>query len=125
MRDVISARRGPAGLFPAAGAGAGVAASGAERSRRELRARSRPGLAFFLPALPPSAMSERAERPAGGRSPPESTARGSAAEPRIIKVTVKTPKEKEEFAVSENSSIRQVRGNGGGLRERAAGAGRV
>uniref|UniRef100_A0A8D0KTA3 Ubiquilin 1 n=1 Tax=Strix occidentalis caurina TaxID=311401 RepID=A0A8D0KTA3_STROC len=29
--------------------------------------------------------------------------------PRIIKVTVKTPKEKEEFAVSETSSIRQFK----------------
>ncbi|XP_026722057.1 ubiquilin-1 isoform X3 [Athene cunicularia] len=54
-------------------------------------------------------MSESAEGPAGGRSPPDSPTRGSAAEPRIIKVTVKTPKEKEEFAVSETSSIRQFK----------------
>ncbi|XP_037229126.1 ubiquilin-1 isoform X3 [Falco biarmicus] len=56
-------------------------------------------------------MSESAEGPAGGRSPPESPAQGSAAaaEPRIIKVTVKTPKEKEEFAVSETSSVRQFK----------------
>ncbi|OXB62506.1 hypothetical protein ASZ78_008144 [Callipepla squamata] len=53
-------------------------------------------------------MSDGADGPAGRRSPPESPARGSAAdEPRIIKVTVKTPKEKEEFSVAENSSIRQ------------------
>uniref|UniRef100_A0A8D0F210 Ubiquilin 1 n=1 Tax=Strix occidentalis caurina TaxID=311401 RepID=A0A8D0F210_STROC len=40
----------------------------------------------------------------------QSPTRGSAAaEPRIIKVTVKTPKEKEEFAVSETSSIRQFK----------------
>ncbi|XP_067172629.1 ubiquilin-1 isoform X6 [Apteryx mantelli] len=55
-------------------------------------------------------MSESAGSPAGGRSPPDSPAQGSAAaEPRIIKVTVKTPKEKEEFAVSETSSIRQFK----------------
>ncbi|KAJ7416729.1 Ubiquilin-1 [Willisornis vidua] len=54
-------------------------------------------------------MSERAGDPAGG--PPGSPTRDSAgaAEARIIKVTVKTPKEKEEFAVSENSSIRQFK----------------
>ncbi|XP_068032657.1 ubiquilin-1 isoform X5 [Anomalospiza imberbis] len=53
-------------------------------------------------------MSDRAEGPAGG--PPGSPIRDSAgvSEPRIIKVTVKTPKEKEEFAVSETSSIRQL-----------------
>lgn len=66
---------------------------------------ARQAYAAHLPA-----MSESAEGPAGGRSPPDSPTRGSAAEPRIIKVTVKTPKEKEEFAVSETSSIRQVRG---------------
>ncbi|NWX50567.1 UBQL1 protein, partial [Steatornis caripensis] len=54
-------------------------------------------------------MAESAEGPAGNRSPPDSPSRGSAAEPRIIKVTVKTPKEKEEFAVSEASSIRQFK----------------
>ncbi|KAM9261913.1 ubiquilin-1 isoform 5-T5 [Morus bassanus] len=53
-------------------------------------------------------MSESAEGPAGGRSPPDSPTRGSA-EPRIIKVTVKTPKEKEEFAVSETSTIREFK----------------
>lgn len=42
-----------------------------------------------------------------------------SAEPKIMKVTVKTPKEKEEFAVPENSSVQQVRavpgsGRGGG-----------
>ncbi|NXE26271.1 UBQL1 protein, partial [Ardeotis kori] len=56
-------------------------------------------------------MSERAEGPAEGGGSPDSPSRGSAAaaEPRIIKVTVKTPKEKEEFAVSETSSIRQFK----------------
>ncbi|XP_071437180.1 ubiquilin-1 isoform X2 [Pithys albifrons albifrons] len=54
-------------------------------------------------------MSERVGDPAGG--PPGSPTRDSASavEARIIKVTVKTPKEKEEFAVSENSSIRQFK----------------
>ncbi|NXM66220.1 UBQL1 protein, partial [Serilophus lunatus] len=54
-------------------------------------------------------MSEREEGPAG--APPGSPARdpAGAAEPRIIKVTVKTPKEKEEFAVSESSSVRQFK----------------
>ncbi|XP_006876558.1 PREDICTED: ubiquilin-2-like isoform X3 [Chrysochloris asiatica] len=33
----------------------------------------------------------------------------SQAEPKIIKVTVKTPKEKEEFAVPENSSVQQFK----------------
>ncbi|XP_069319026.1 ubiquilin-2 isoform X2 [Eulemur rufifrons] len=40
------------------------------------------------------------------------SAQGSAAapaEPKIIKVTVKTPKEKEEFAVPENSSVQQFK----------------
>lgn len=67
------------------------------------------------PPQPPSpAMSESGEGPAEDRSPPGSPSRGcaAAAEPRIIKVTVKTPKEKEEFAVSEASSIGQVRGGG-------------
>jgi hypothetical protein len=32
----------------------------------------------------------------------------ASAEPKIMKVTVKTPKEKEEFAVPENSSVQQV-----------------
>ncbi|NXY43043.1 UBQL1 protein, partial [Ceuthmochares aereus] len=55
-------------------------------------------------------MSESAEGPAAGRGPADSSSRGSGAEePRIIKVTVKTPKEKEEFAVSESSSIRQFK----------------
>ncbi|CAN8220174.1 unnamed protein product [Coccothraustes coccothraustes] len=54
-------------------------------------------------------MSDSTEGPAGG--PPGSPACDSAgvSEPRIIKVTVKTPKEKEEFAVSETSSIRQFK----------------
>ncbi|XP_025000691.1 ubiquilin-1 isoform X3 [Gallus gallus] len=55
-------------------------------------------------------MSDSADSPAGRRSPPESPAQGSAAdEPRIIRVTVKTPKEKEEFSVAETSSIRQFK----------------
>nr|AAF01366.1 PLIC-2 [Mus musculus] len=37
----------------------------------------------------------------GAASPP--------AEPKIIKVTVKTPKEKEEFAVPENSTVQQFK----------------
>lgn len=65
----------------------------------------------------PAVMSESAEGPAGGSNPPSCPTQGAAAstEPRIIKVTVKTPKEKEEFAVSETSSIRQVRAGGAGL----------
>ncbi|XP_050769163.1 ubiquilin-1-like isoform X3 [Gymnogyps californianus] len=55
-------------------------------------------------------MSESAERSAGARSSSESSAQGfAAAEPRIIKITVKTPKEKEEFAVPETSSIQQFK----------------
>lgn len=58
-------------------------------------------------------MSEGAERSAGAHSSSESSAQGfAAAEPRIIKITVKTPKEKEEFAVPETSSVQQVRGWG-------------
>ncbi|KAF4804775.1 Ubiquilin-1 [Turdus rufiventris] len=54
-------------------------------------------------------MSDRAEGPAGG-SPGSSTGHSAgASEPRIIRVTVKTPKEKEEFAISEASSIRQFK----------------
>ncbi|KAM9251479.1 ubiquilin-1-like isoform 2-T2 [Cariama cristata] len=55
-------------------------------------------------------MSESAESSAGGHSSSESSAQGIvAAEPRIIKITVKTPKEKEEFAVPETSSIQQFK----------------
>ncbi|XP_040396420.1 ubiquilin-1 isoform X4 [Cygnus olor] len=55
-------------------------------------------------------MSESAESPGGRRSPPGSPGQGQGpAEPRIIKVTVKTPKEKEEFAVAETSSVRQFK----------------
>lgn len=53
-------------------------------------------------------MAESAE----GGGPPgsqDSAADGGPAEPKIMKVTVKTPKEKEEFAVPENSSVQQVR----------------
>ncbi|DAA12775.1 TPA: ubiquilin 2-like isoform 2 [Bos taurus] len=54
----------------------------------------------------------------GESSGPPRPSRGSAAaqgpastqaEPKIIKVTVKTPKEKEEFAVPENSSVQQFK----------------
>ncbi|KAG8595873.1 hypothetical protein GDO81_001661 [Engystomops pustulosus] len=44
--------------------------------------------------------------------PPTSSSTPSASSsdsPRIIKVTVKTPKEKEEFAVPENSSVREFK----------------
>ncbi|XP_064295882.1 ubiquilin-1-like isoform X4 [Phalacrocorax carbo] len=55
-------------------------------------------------------MSESAESSAGARSSSESSAQDfTAAEPRIIKITVKTPKEKEEFAVPETSSIQQFK----------------
>lgn len=58
-------------------------------------------------------MSESAESSAGAHSSSESSAQGfAAAQPRIIKITVKTPKEKEEFAVPETSNIQQVRGWG-------------
>ncbi|KAM6037230.1 ubiquilin-1-like [Chlamydotis macqueenii] len=55
-------------------------------------------------------MSEGAESSAGAHRSSESSAQGfAAAEPRIIKITVKTPKEKEEFAVPETSSIQQFK----------------
>ncbi|NWU87723.1 UBQL1 protein, partial [Onychorhynchus coronatus] len=55
-------------------------------------------------------MSESAESPAEAHSSSDSSAQGfAAAEPRIIKITVKTPKEKEEFAVPETSSIQQFK----------------
>ncbi|XP_053151688.1 ubiquilin-1 isoform X1 [Hemicordylus capensis] len=57
-------------------------------------------------------MSESGESPPGPQSPnetPAPSASASDSEPRIIKVTVKTPKEKEEFAVPETSSIRQFK----------------
>ncbi|XP_068280490.1 ubiquilin-1-like isoform X4 [Nyctibius grandis] len=55
-------------------------------------------------------MSESAESSTGAHSSSESSAQGfAAAEPRIIKITVKTPKEKEEFAVPETSSIQQFK----------------
>ncbi|XP_055485187.1 ubiquilin-1 isoform X2 [Psammomys obesus] len=53
-------------------------------------------------------MAESAE--SGG--PPgaqDGAADGGPAEPKIMKVTVKTPKEKEEFAVPENSSVQQFK----------------
>ncbi|NWR39880.1 UBQL1 protein, partial [Tachuris rubrigastra] len=55
-------------------------------------------------------MSESAESSAEAYSSPESSAQGfAAADPRIIKITVKTPKEKEEFAVPETSSVQQFK----------------
>ncbi|XP_053323055.1 ubiquilin-1 isoform X2 [Spea bombifrons] len=41
--------------------------------------------------------------------PPSSSTASSSDPARIIKVTVKTPKEKEEFAVPENSSIKEFK----------------
>ncbi|NXU55476.1 UBQL1 protein, partial [Turnix velox] len=52
----------------------------------------------------PAQGSSRAGSPTQG-----SPVQGSSDEPRIIKITVKTPREKEEFAVSENSSIREFK----------------
>ncbi|XP_058718251.1 ubiquilin-1-like isoform X5 [Poecile atricapillus] len=55
-------------------------------------------------------MSESAESSAEAHSSSESSAQGfAAAHPRIIKITVKTPNEKEEFAVPETSSIQQFK----------------
>ncbi|XP_042552152.1 ubiquilin-1 isoform X1 [Dipodomys spectabilis] len=51
----------------------------------------------------------------GPQGSPDSAAEGAGApaaaavEPKIMKVTVKTPKEKEEFAVPENSSVQQFK----------------
>ncbi|NXD46439.1 UBQL1 protein, partial [Copsychus sechellarum] len=55
-------------------------------------------------------MSESAESSTGAHRSSESSAQGfAAAQPRIIKITVKTPKEKEVFAVPETSSIQQFK----------------
>ncbi|XP_061872895.1 ubiquilin-1-like isoform X2 [Colius striatus] len=55
-------------------------------------------------------MSESAESSAGAHSSSESSVQGfAAAEQRIVKITVKTPKEKEEFSVPETSSIQQFK----------------
>ncbi|XP_028910781.1 ubiquilin-1 isoform X1 [Ornithorhynchus anatinus] len=56
-------------------------------------------------------MAERGESPGPGtRSPAADNADPAAADdPKIIKVTVKTPKEKEEFAVPETSSVQQFK----------------
>lgn len=54
---------------------------------------------------PPSAQDSAAA--AEGTGAPAAAA--ASAEPKIMKVTVKTPKEKEEFAVPEDSSVQQVR----------------
>ncbi|KAM4818161.1 ubiquilin-2 [Thomomys bottae] len=48
-------------------------------------------------------------RPSRGPAPAPGSAAAAPAEPKIIKVTVKTPKEKEEFAVPENSSVQQFK----------------
>lgn len=48
-------------------------------------------------------------RPSRGPAAAPGSASPPAAEPKIIKVTVKTPKEKEEFAVPENSSVQQFK----------------
>ncbi|XP_050997296.1 ubiquilin-2 [Acomys russatus] len=47
-------------------------------------------------------------RPSRGPAAAPGTAT-TPAEPKIIKVTVKTPKEKEEFAVPENSTVQQFK----------------
>ncbi|OBS57503.1 hypothetical protein A6R68_11371 [Neotoma lepida] len=48
-------------------------------------------------------------RPSRGPAAAPGAATAPAAEPKIIKVTVKTPKEKEEFAVPENSTVQQFK----------------
>ena len=53
---------------------------------------------------PPSSQDSAAAAEGAG-----APAAAASAEPKIMKVTVKTPKEKEEFAVPENSSVQQVR----------------
>ncbi|XP_045154558.1 ubiquilin-1 isoform X3 [Echinops telfairi] len=53
---------------------------------------------------PPGAQ-DSAAAPGGAGAP----AAAASAEPKIMKVTVKTPKEKEEFAVPENSSVQQFK----------------
>ena len=53
---------------------------------------------------PPSSQDNAAA--AEGAGAPAATA---STEPKIMKVTVKTPKEKEEFAVPENSSVQQFK----------------
>lgn len=45
----------------------------------------------------------------GAGAPAAAASASTSAEPKIMKVTVKTPKEKEEFAVPEDSSVQQVR----------------
>ncbi|XP_030049555.1 ubiquilin-1 isoform X2 [Microcaecilia unicolor] len=55
-------------------------------------------------------MAESAEIPPGGDGSSSNNSNGSPdTDIRIIKVTVKTPKEKEEFAVAENSTVRQFK----------------
>lgn len=74
---------------------------------------------------PPSSQDSAAAAAEGTGVP----AAAASAEPKIMKVTVKTPKEKEEFAVPENSSVQQVRaalrsGRGGGGGRTSARGGR-
>ncbi|XP_055462896.1 ubiquilin-2 [Psammomys obesus] len=47
--------------------------------------------------------------PRPSRGPAAAPGAATTAEPKIIKVTVKTPKEKEEFAVPENSTVQQFK----------------
>ncbi|XP_060055491.1 ubiquilin-1 isoform X1 [Erinaceus europaeus] len=53
---------------------------------------------------PPSSQDSAAAAEGAG-----APAAAASAEPKIMKVTVKTPKEKEEFAVPENSSVQQFK----------------
>lgn len=59
-------------------------------------------------------MAESAESGGPPGAQDAAAADGGPAEPKIMKVTVKTPKEKEEFAVPEDSSVQQVRPRGAG-----------
>ncbi|KAM9642920.1 ubiquilin-1 isoform 2-T2 [Trichechus inunguis] len=53
----------------------------------------------------PPGSQDSAAAPEGAGAP----AAAASVEPKIMKVTVKTPKEKEEFAVPENSSVQQFK----------------
>ncbi|XP_074052748.1 ubiquilin-1 isoform X2 [Macrotis lagotis] len=54
-------------------------------------------------------MAESGESSGPSGSPAADGAAAPAGDPKIIKVTVKTPKEKEEFAVPETSSVQQFK----------------
>ncbi|EHH62623.1 Protein linking IAP with cytoskeleton 1 [Macaca fascicularis] len=56
-----------------------------------------------------SARRRRRDDSAAGAEGAGVPAAAASAEPKIMKVTVKTPKEKEEFAVPENSSVQQFK----------------